>query len=130
MLNSHASPASTYAFWAVMGASLVAGVWLLVAGHMLSASAVLLTGAGLGVVLALMTKPRSGVIDCSSSGLRRRGGAMAWGACGILAIGAVLWAVGAEAVWRVFVFAGVAGVLGSIGILVSARSSGRSNEIE
>lgn len=111
-------------FWIVVGATLLGGLWLVATGHLLPASAVLLSGAALGVVLGLLgRRPDSSVLDLSAGGLRRRGRATAGVGVVFLALGTAGWVAADEAVWRVLTFAGLSLTLGSVGLLWTARLS-------
>jgi len=109
------------AFWAVIGASLVVGTWLIVLGNLVPAATVLLSGAGLAFVLAFLARSNSGLVDRSTDGLRRRGVAMLCGALALLAFGAVVSTIGGGAVWKVPVFAGGSLTLAAAGVLATAR---------
>lgn len=122
MLSKESHPAFRSLFWIVVGSSLVVGGWLVVTEHLLPAAAVLLSGAVLGVVLALLSRPRgSGIVDVSSSGLRRRGRAMVWTNAALLTAGVVGWFVADGVLWRVLILAGGGGLLGSVAVLWTAR---------
>ncbi|KGM14334.1 hypothetical protein N869_15095 [Cellulomonas bogoriensis 69B4 = DSM 16987] len=110
------------AFWAVIGSAGVVGAWLLATERLLAAAAVLVSGAALGAVLALLGRPQgSSIVDLSSNGLRARGRASAAVSAIFLVAGAVGWSFSDAAVWRVLILAGGGGLLGSGATLWTAR---------